>query len=123
MGRRGAGAKTAEILEVLIELGATHLSAEFAVSSDKAQAAMSEIAQRWAERCGGGMVYVPKGHFMKLSRRDAAVLEDLKSGNARDVGIKHGLSDGQVYAINRHDRAKRAERHRRAPPPGEGGDP
>ena len=116
MSRKG-GKRSAEIVTRLVELGAKALVEQFEIADAQAQHVMREIAHDLARHYGGGMVYFPKDHEFALTKRDLEIYAELRSGNAIDVARKHGLSDRQVYAINRHV-LDQVQRKRQNPLPG-----
>lgn len=101
MGRKG-GAKSADMINRLVELGAATLTEQLNVPRDQAELAMREIAYNLARHYGGAMMYFPRDHEFALTKRDLQIYAEMRPGNASELARKWGLSDRQIYAINSH---------------------
>lgn len=58
-----------------------------------------------AEYMGGRQLYLPKGDRLRRALRDAEIFHRAHRGNIDALATEFGLTDSQVYRINREQRA------------------
>lgn len=63
-----------------------------------------------AEYYGGRMWYLPRGDRLRAALRDAEIYRRVKRGNIRALAVEYGLSEPQIYRINRQQKALHMKR-------------
>ncbi len=58
-----------------------------------------------AEFLGGRMVYLPRGHRLKVAIRDEEIFRRFAGNNVKELAEEFGLTDIHIYSILRRQRA------------------
>lgn len=74
-------------------------------SEDEAFALARDGVMALAEYFGARMWYLPRGDRLRAALRDAEIYRRAKRGNIRDLAMEFGLSEPQIYRINRQQKA------------------
>ena len=115
MARKG-NKRSADLVLKLVELGTATLVEQLDIPQLQASEAMREIAHNLARQFGGTSVYVPQDHEFELSKRDMIIYERMGRESVSALALEYGLSERQVYAINRHVRDQIASKRQTALP-------
>ena len=76
-----------------------------------AAALASKLAGALAHYMGGRAVYLPTGDTLFQALRNNALYNDWKGRNIDELSRKYGLSNPQVYAVIKEQRALHRKRH------------
>lgn len=76
-----------------------------------AAALASKLAGALAHYMGGRAVYLPTGDTLFQALRNNALYNDWKGRNIDELSRKYGLSNPQVYAVIKEQRALHRTRH------------
>ncbi len=68
------------------------------------------LVERVAEEWGGLPIYIGKGTYMKLSRRDLGIYREFNGKNHQELAHRYGVSKVWVYAIIRRVKRELGDR-------------
>lgn len=75
------------------------------ISDGRAQRLAQRLVQALASYCGGKQTYLPTGERLATAMRDKRIWHEFTGNNIRELMVKYGLTDRQIYNVLARQRA------------------
>lgn len=90
---------------------ASDVSRQIGLNDDDADRLADRLVDRVADEWGGLPIYIGKGTYMKLSRRDLDIYREFNGHNHQELAHKYGITKVRVYAIIRRVKRELEEKN------------
>lgn len=84
---------------------------QIGLSDNDADQLADQLIDRVADEWGGLPIYIGKGTYMKLSRRDLDIYRDFNGYNHQELAHRYGITKVRVYAIIRRVKRELEDKH------------
>jgi Mor family transcriptional regulator len=88
-----------EIVQRLVEIGASRLAEDAGMADTKARFIMREVAHTLCKEYGGNEYYMPKDTELVLDKRDVQIWERFDGSNIWQLATEFNLTERQIRYI------------------------